>query len=372
MRPSDTHHIPALDGLRGIAVIAVILYHLDYLTPGLYTWVKGGFLGVDIFFVLSGFLITSILIREYDNSGQINLWNFYVKRTLRLMPALWLFLIFVYLFGGQLLSAASANTIYSGNNFLYAMLYVMNWHSATGGAAGNLNHTWSLAIEEQFYILWSLVLFIAFSWSFNKRTITVFTLITVIVLVCLRTAKTYGGYSTIYLYYSTENRIDAILIGCLAAMGYGWKLIPERFYDRSVIDRLFGASLIVATGILMIFSHEDRLLYYGFNSLFSVAIGISILWLISQRHTFIHSFFENRLLCWVGHISYGLYLWHFLFFDIAKNTTGPAWLRVSAALLLSFTASSVSFYSVEKFALSLKKFLLVEPKKAELTVARSG
>jgi len=114
-------HFPVLDGLRGIAILTVMCYHLEYLVPGIHMFSKGGFLGVDLFFVLSGFLITSILIREHDLTGKISLPAFYIRRTLRLVPALWFFLALLYFAGNLLLSPAQANVIYGRANFIYAI-----------------------------------------------------------------------------------------------------------------------------------------------------------------------------------------------------------------------------------------------------------
>lgn len=157
-------HYPVLDGLRAIAIVAVMFYHAALFVPELKAYTSGGFLGVDIFFVLSGFLITSVLLKEFDRSGTISLRNFFARRFLRLAPAFWLFLGSIFLFGDILLPADQSTLIYSNNNFLYSFFYLMNYHRALSGPeTGNLNHIWSLSIEEQFYLIWSLILFKAFS-----------------------------------------------------------------------------------------------------------------------------------------------------------------------------------------------------------------
>jgi len=205
--------------MRAVAILVVMIYHLEWLMPQLHPYVKGGFLGVDIFFVLSGFLITSILLSEREKTGTIGLKNFYIRRCLRLIPAFWLFLIGIYFFGSYLLPRFQASLVYGRNDFLYALTYSMNWFSATNpGYDSNLNHSWSLAIEEQFYIIWSLVLFKAFSEKWKHRQIFFLTLGLIPLLCMSRAVRASFGTDTRVLYYSTDTRIDSLLIGCAASM----------------------------------------------------------------------------------------------------------------------------------------------------------
>ena len=141
-------HMPVLDGIRAVAILAVMAYHLQWLVPELGNFTSGGYLGVDIFFVLSGFLITSVLLKEQDRCGNVSLKNFFLRRFLRLAPALWAFLIILYFGAGYLLPEEASRVVYGNHNFLYAFLYLTNWHVAAGAVAGNLNHTWSLATDR--------------------------------------------------------------------------------------------------------------------------------------------------------------------------------------------------------------------------------
>lgn len=362
-------HFPVLDGLRGIAVLIVMCYHLEYLAPGIHTLVKGGFLGVDVFFVLSGFLITSILLKEHDQTGKISLGNFYIRRTLRLVPAFWLFLIILYFAGNVLLPREQTNFIYSDDNFLYSLTYLMNWHKATGALTGNLNHTWSLAIEEQFYIVWSLILLKAFGESRSRRQIAIGTSILVLILVVQRTVRTATGADIDLLYYSTDTRIDAILIGCVASMVYCWKLIPSHFFRTNAFNRIFLASVLCCLTILMTFEHDNPTLFLGFISLFSLSVAISIIWLVTREKTAVHRMLEIRPLRWVGEISYGLYLWHYLFYEFAKNRFEDPPAQIIIGLSLSFFAAATSFYLLERPILHFKSVWSRNEKlkRAELT-----
>lgn len=349
-------HIPALDGLRGIAVLTVMIYHVEYLFPPLHSFVKGGFLGVDIFFVLSGFLISSILIKEYEKDGQINLKNFYVRRFFRLVPAFWTFLICLYFLGNFLLPPRQAAAIYDNNNFLFAFSYLMNWHSASNDdLAGNLNHAWSLAIEEQFYIIWSLILYKAFAENRERKQIFVWTSATILILIAWRTFRALTGTDTRILYYSTDTRIDALLIGCVTAMIYSWKLLPQKLYASKSFSLAALASLATALLVLFNFSHTDKFLYCGTISVFSMSIGVIILWIITRRKSIVKLLLELKPLRWVGQISYGLYLWHFVFYEFGKKTFEAFPVQLIVGISLAFTVSATSFYLIEKPFLKLKE-----------------
>jgi peptidoglycan/LPS O-acetylase OafA/YrhL len=347
-------HIPALDGLRAIAVVIVMVYHMEYLVPQLHMFVKGGFLGVDIFFVLSGFLITSILLKEHDQTGKISLWNFYLRRSLRLIPAFWLFLIVLYFFGNVLLPAIEAEVIYSQNNFAFAVSYLMNLHRASGGITGNLNHTWSLAIEEQFYIIWSLVLFKAFAESRSRKQIVVGTAVGIGILLVHRATRTYLGTSFDVLYYSTEMRIDAILIGCFASMLFCWKLVPIKVLQTANFARLTLAAVVLASLILITISHSDRILFYGVSSVFSCLTAVFLLWVAANSKTVVHKILENVVLRWIGQISYGLYLWHYLFYEFTKPRFDSVAVQALVAVACSLAMSSLSFYCLERYVLKIK------------------
>lgn len=349
-------HFPVLDGVRGIAVLIVMLYHLEYLLPEWHSVLKGGFLGVDVFFVMSGFLITSILIKEHSKTGNINLKNFYLRRFLRLAPALWFFLIIICLFGYTILPFYQAELLYKNNNFIYAALYLMNWHQVINRVeTGNLNHTWSLAIEEQFYIIWSLALFAFFYVKESRRKITFFTAFLVLGLIIWRGVRVYNGADSTELYYSTETRIDALLIGCLAAMAYNWQILPRKFFESNNYNLFTFFAFLTATAIIFLYSHNDAALYYGALSVFAFSVAIILIWLISfPKPTIFHNCLEFKPLRWIGQISYGLYLWHYASYEFSKMTFENTYLQVILGITIAFSISSFSYYLVEKPFLKTK------------------
>jgi len=348
-------HVPALDGMRAVAILVVIIYHLEWLMPQLHPYVKGGFLGVDIFFVLSGFLITSILLSEREKTGTIGLKNFYIRRCLRLIPAFWLFLIGIYFFGSYLLPRFQASLVYGRNDFLYALTYSMNWFSATNpGYDSNLNHSWSLAIEEQFYIIWSLVLFKAFSEKWKHRQIFFLTLGLIALLCISRAVRASFGTDTRVLYYSTDTRIDSLLIGCAASMLFVWKILPDNVVKRGWFRLLLLASVSSALVALFTFSHEDIGLYIAGLPVFTMAVAVMIYWLAVSENTSIHMILENRVMRWIGNISYSLYLWHYLMYEYAKKEFATPGSQIFVGVVLAFIIAAASYHLLEKPFLRLK------------------
>lgn len=363
--PVVFEHTPALDGVRGIAILAVMIYHLDWLMPSIKPYVTGGFLGVDIFFVLSGFLITSILLGEYEKTSTLNLKRFYIRRCLRLIPAFWLFLLCLYLFGSYLLPGFQTSLIEGRYEFLYAFTYTTNWFSATNNISIlNLNHVWSLSIEEQFYILWSLVLYKAFAKKRGKNQI-LFATAGFVAAVCISRAVRAGlGWETPLLYYSTDTRIDSLLMGCIASMIFMWRIIPPSFLRSIWFKAICLSSLTAALTVVLTFSYEDRGLYLIGLPVFTASVAVMIYWLVCNKGTFAHKLLENRTLGWIGNISYGLYLWHCLFYDFAKNAFSSPVTQALTGIALAFSVSAISYYFLEQPFLRLKSRFNFNVKKA--------
>ena len=214
---------PGLDGLRALAVAAVILYH------GQVSWAKGGFLGVDVFFVLSGFLITSLLLTEHEKTGRIGLTAFWSRRARRLLPALFLVLAAVALYAVVWAQPSELGTIRGDG--LASLLYVSNWKFIYTGASyfqafqspSPLTHTWSLAIEEQWYLLWPLAVILMMRvFRGNRKTMTAAIVGLALASATLMAVLFHPGSDPSRVYYGTDTRSQALLVGAaLAALTAG-------------------------------------------------------------------------------------------------------------------------------------------------------
>jgi len=284
---------PSLDGLRAVAVLAVMSWH--YVLPG----VKGGFLGVDIFFVLSGFLITRLLVEEWELSSRIHLGRFYLRRMLRLFPALFLVL---------LVTLPIVPRIWTG----YALLYVTNW----GILAGKLNscaimQLWSLSVEEQFYLVWPPLLLGLLALKVPRRVIGA----VVFLLAASSAAFKIVGWHDIdswsRSYFGSDARADELLIGCGLALFMSWSTVPQRTWFRRAVQvatipaLLWLGYLIVASAVYW------RLLYQQAGlTLAALATCILILQCLIAPVPGVRSFLAWPPLVVIGRMSYGLYLWH--------------------------------------------------------------
>ena len=342
-------HRSELDGVRGISILLVLFLHLGIGLPG-------GFLGVDIFFVLSGFLITSLLVEEWDHKGSISLKAFYIRRVLRLMPALLALLIVTGCYALFFLDQAKAAGVYQG--ILLTLSYVSNWIFAfyPSVRVGPLGITWSLAIEEQFYLVWPILLSLALKLRVRRRTILLVLIFAIAAVAMHRRALFGGGASVTRLYYATDTRADALLIGCLAALLLSWNLIPQSKYLRPVMHAFALVAVAFVAYLAGTSAMQDAVLYRGFFTLVSLAIGVALIVLMMWPSNLVLSLLRFPALRWIGRVSYGLYLWHwpvreFMTSDIHKAS--PARIVCIGGLALGITA--LSFYLVEKPFLRLKR-----------------
>jgi peptidoglycan/LPS O-acetylase OafA/YrhL len=306
-------HVPALDGLRGVAIILVLGYH-----SGL---VHGGWLGVDLFFVLSGFLITSLLLGERAGTGTISLRSFYRRRACRLFPALYAMIaVFV---GVVLVAGSTAGRHASLVSALLGLTYTMNIHDMTAAGGGSpdptLNHLWSLAVEEQFYIVWAPLLLLLVSRFVQPRKLLVF-------VIGGAAIAAFAGLSGWITYW------DALLAGCAAGV-----LFTHRLVSR-VTKVLWALALVIALQ-LALFRPEDPATNALVITLFALLCAILILATATEPRSWLARALSFQPLRFVGRISYGLYIWHPLLFVLV----GWRW-GVPAA----FATAIVSYRLVEQ------------------------
>jgi len=324
-------HVPELDGLRAFAVGAVIL---DHTLSGYF---PGGFIGVDVFFVLSGYLITRILSEEYANSGDIKLLHFYGRRVLRLMPALWTMLaVYIMLFG------------FDGPNrtaVINAFFYITNIYPSPP-----LTHTWSLGIEEQFYFLWPLMLFALLR---NNQPVWKFILATIITVVTWRIILliNFGHEFQNHIYHGFDTRSDQLMIGCLLAF------MPMEILQATAL-RFVPIPIIILAGLLVIADYQS-LWYLSFGISLT---GLCAAWLIVAATAGGGSMF-CRVLRWgpinyCGRISYGIYLWHYVIIAVLWTLPHMNSIRVTIlTFVLTLLVASASYFMIEKPAMKLRRYL---------------
>ena len=337
-----TSYVPALDGLRALAVIAVMVYH-----SGL---ILGGYLGVDVFFTLSGFLITSLLIDEYSARGTIGLRNFYYRRALRLLPAL-----FTFLTVWTIVLLSTVPTTFWSVIWTYVALvtlYVANWALMLGSPLGIFGHTWSLAIEEQFYFVWPLMILFLLRSFRSRANVMLLLLCSAGVSLLWRFYLTLGTNTLDRVYWATDTHADGLLIGSALALLVGLKV----FSGVALRYASVGAAIVLV--YLLTFTPLGAAYAYGVTSVVAFVTAILILDVISAR-SWLAIALEQPWIAWTGRISYGLYLWHFpVFFQLGVLRIGSghdiSYERVALAWVVTFVAATASYVLIERPALALK------------------
>jgi len=335
---------PALDGVRGIAILAVLAVHTNHLFG--WSLLKGGSIGVDIFFVLSGFLITSILLEEWTTTANINLRHFYVRRLLRLVPALVLLTIALLLFSGLLFSAGEATQ--TRRTIPIALLYLTDFFAslAPQTSLGALRHTWSLAIEEHFYLLWPPVLLFLLKIGFCRRSLLILTGSVAVALCFHRAGLFHAGLSPARTYYAFDTRADALLIGCVAGIAVSAGFVKS-------FNRVTPLAIALIVLCLVATDFASPIMHEGGFTILAATTAVLLINLVSGQGSFTR-LMEVRPLVWVGKISYGLYLWHYPVFKWVKYAGTPWPLKLGLALFATFAVASLSFYLLEKPLLRLK------------------
>lgn len=363
------HYRADIQGLRGIAVLLVVVYHTGFALPG-------GFVGVDMFFVISGFVITQVLVREYEETGSISLSQFYVRRARRLIPALSVVVIFTLLislvamspFGEQqqIIKTAIASTFFAGNIHLFAM----NTYESLKD--NPLRHLWSLGVEEQFY--WVYPVFSLVLLRFAKKcfikvlmlVLSVFAIISFGIGVLLTYGfefgyaegsvlasqfaflekigfQTGGDWPTKFAFFGAPARIWEILLGSLTA------LFINKFAHKSRTTAVYMLSVGVMLIIWSSFTLNSLSSFPGYLAIMPT-LGTVLLILFNQQIKPINRFFSSQRLVFVGDISYSLYLWHWPFIVFARAIwPGTSFAPLIAATLSVFPAVASYKFIEERF-----------------------
>jgi peptidoglycan/LPS O-acetylase OafA/YrhL len=355
-RPVGLGHLAGLDGLRAIAVIAVVVYHAGF------GWLPGGFLGVEVFFVISGYLITALLLAEHAARGRIDLRTFWMRRARRLLPALGFLLLASLAFAVVVLPHEVARL---RADALAASLYVANWHQIvaeqsyfeTVGRPSLFLHLWSLGIEEQFYLLWPVILGVLL--LAGRRVALALTLAGAVLSSAWMAILFAPDLDPSRVYYGTDTRLVGLLLG--AALAFVW--IPRgaragrHWADRHWADRRAGRLLDVAAlgGLAALgafFVAADAVEPFLYQGGFALLALITIVVIAATVHPMgrVGPLLDRQPMRWIGTRSYSLYLWHWPIFMVTRPGLDVPLDPVPALglrLLLTIVLAEVSYRLVE-------------------------
>jgi peptidoglycan/LPS O-acetylase OafA/YrhL len=347
-------YIPAIDGLRALAVIAVMFYHLGF------KWIPGGFLGVDLFFVISGYVITRLLLDSIAQSGGLDLRGFYIARARRLLPAL-LFMLVSTIIAIGIWAPDTIKRLLTDTPF--SLSGTMNWwlvahhqdYFESIGRPPLLQHTWSLAVEAQFYLIWPLILYFILK-KFGKNIIPAASLVIaaasgVALLLVSFSLDASNSSKVSHVYFGTDTHSIGLFLG--AALAVSW--IPQNFkltVTKEAQNFIDGVGVFGFIGILSCFLFIDETqptLYkiaFPLAGLFGAAIIMSVVHPVSRFAPVL----QNKVFLWIGERSYSIYLWHWVIFQVTRpsvDLAGRQWALYALRILIVFALSDISLRYVE-------------------------
>ena len=356
MSNNKSKYLPSIDSLRALAVLAVIIYHVDV------NYLPGGFLGVDLFFVLSGYLISSLIIKEYRKTGSLNLYNFYIRRARRLLPAVYFMitvgLVVMVLFNEVLLRKSHLDAI-------FGYIYSSNWwyifhkldYFDSFGAQSPFKHLWSLAIEEQFYMIFPLLFLLVNrkkkskdgTYKLNKNFLYVVLGLILVSLIAHILLFDINNISRIY--FGTDTRAFSLLVGVVGAILYPMerlhaKVTPQQNMIYSVVSLVSIATLIT----VMIYTSEYNTLLYRGGFLLVAILGLIVIISSGKQHTLMSRLLSFKPIVFIGKISYSLYLWHFPVLVLTTPVSeigNPNIIFVILRVILTFILATASYVFVE-------------------------
>jgi peptidoglycan/LPS O-acetylase OafA/YrhL len=348
--------IPSLDGLRALAILMVIVAH------GIHSWHNGiwidrfvlmfgnGTLGVSIFFVISGFLITGLLLREEHATGRISLRQFFVRRVFRILPAYYFYVLFVAVIWAagviQLGPKAYVAAVTFTWDYSFSFLETTRWI---------LSHTWSLSVEEQFYIFWPAILVFC---GRSRATILAIALVLLVPAVRMLQFKLMPSTRET-MAFTAHTRADTLMFGCLAALLYDSKPVQRFCQIAWKLRAHWIGALVVLLVIPRLRTYWDSALVAGLSFSFeSIVITLCLLWLVRKPLTRAGRVFNSPVPVFIGTLSYSLYLWHWPFitrYGLGRVSTFPL------NVLMTVICACASYYCIERPFLKLRKRFVGSP-----------
>ena len=345
-------YITGLDGIRAIAVIMVLAYHLKLAL------FKSGFLGVTVFFVLSGYLITGILISEVEEEGTIDLKNFWLRRIRRLVPAV-MSMAVVIIF----VSAVVNRIIFTKGckDFLASVLGFNNWwqifnkvsYFEAAGVPSPFTHCWSLAIETQFYLIYPLILLGIYKLVKSREegrakrgllfagVTLLLALISVILMIVLFDPQQDASR----VYYGTDTRAFSLLFGALLAILWDYRMVPRRL--SASVNMVLGSVSFAVLLVMTIAINGSSNFWYRGGQFVGTILTVLVIYTVSGRKTWLSRFLSNPVLKWIGDRSYSIYLWHYPIILLISKGIKASWWITLIEIVLSVVLAELSYRFIE-------------------------
>lgn len=345
-------YITGLDGIRAIAVIMVLAYHLKLAL------FKSGFLGVTVFFVLSGYLITDILISEVEEEGTIDLKNFWLRRIRRLVPAV-MSMAVVIIF----VSAVVNRVIFTKGckDFLASVLGFNNWwqifnkvsYFEAAGVPSPFTHCWSLAIETQFYLIYPLILLGIYKLAKSrgegqaKRGLLFagVTLLLALISVILMIVLFDPQQDASRVYYGTDTRAFSLLFGALLAILWEYRMVPRKL--SASVNMVLGSLSFAVLLVMTIAINGSSNFWYRGGQFIGTILTVLVIYTVSGRKTWLIRFLSNPVLKWIGDRSYSIYLWHYPIILLISKGIKASWWITLIEIVLSVVLAELSYRFIE-------------------------
>ena len=345
-------YITGLDGIRAIAVIMVLAYHLKLAL------FKSGFLGVTVFFVLSGYLITGILISEVEEEGTIDLKNFWLRRIRRLVPAV-MSMAVVIIF----VSAVVNRIIFTKGckDFLASVLGFNNWwqifnkvsYFEAAGVPSPFTHCWSLAIETQFYLIYPLILLGIYKLVKSREEgrakrgllFAGVTLLLALISVILMIVFFDPQQDASRVYYGTDTRAFSLLFGALLAILWEYQMVPRRL--SASVNMVLGSVSFAVLLVMTIAINGSSNFWYRGGQFVGTILTVLVIYTVSGRKTWLSRFLSNPVLKWIGDRSYSIYLWHYPIILLISKGIKASWWITLIEIVLSVVLAELSYRFIE-------------------------